>query len=51
MVKRTHKMLNNALFSLIEERSYDSLSIQDITERANIGRATFYVHYRDKEHL
>lgn len=50
-VKRTRQMLHHAFFSLIEERSYDSLSIQDITERANIGHATFYVHYRDKEHL
>jgi AcrR family transcriptional regulator len=50
-VKRTRQMLHHALLSLIEERGYDSLSIQDITERANIGRATFYVHYRDKEQL
>jgi AcrR family transcriptional regulator len=40
-----------ALLSLIEERGYDALSIQDITERANIGRATFYIHYQDKEQL
>jgi AcrR family transcriptional regulator len=50
-VKRTRQMLHQALLSLIEERGYDSLSIQDITERANIGRATFYVHYQDKEQL
>ena len=50
-VKRTRQMLHHALFSLMEEREYDSLSIQDITERANIGRATFYVHYKDKEQL
>ncbi len=50
-VKRTRQMLHHALLSLIEERGYDALSIQDITERANIGRATFYVHYQDKEQL
>jgi len=50
-VKRTRQMLHAALLSLIEERGYDSLSIQDITERANIGRATFYVHYQEKEQL
>ncbi len=50
-VKRTRQMLHQAILSLIEERGYDSLSIQDITNRANIGRATFYVHYQDKEQL
>jgi AcrR family transcriptional regulator len=50
-VLRTRQMLRDALFELIEERGYDALSIQDITERANIGRATFYVHYVDKEQL
>jgi AcrR family transcriptional regulator len=50
-VTRTRQMLRDALFALIEERGYDTLSIQDITERANIGRATFYVHYPDKEQL
>lgn len=50
-VKRTRLMLRQALLSLIEERGYDSLSIQDITDRANVGRATFYVHYQDKEQL
>ncbi len=50
-VKRTHQMLRDALFALIEERGYDQLTIQDITERATVGRATFYVYYRDKEQL
>jgi AcrR family transcriptional regulator len=50
-VVRTRQLLRDALFALIEERGYDTLSIQDITERANIGRATFYVHFRDKEQL
>ncbi len=50
-VTRTRQMLRDALFALIEERGYDLLSIQDITERANIGRATFYVHYPNKEQL
>ena len=50
-VKRTRQMLHQALLSLIGERGYDALSIQNITERANIGRATFYVHYQDKEQL
>jgi AcrR family transcriptional regulator len=50
-VQRTLQMLSDALFALIIERGYDALTVQDITERANIGRATFYLHYHDKEQL
>lgn len=50
-VQRTRQMLQQALFALLEERKYDTLTVQDITERANIGRATFYTHYADKEQL
>jgi AcrR family transcriptional regulator len=50
-VQRTRQMLQQALFALLEERGYDALTVQDIAERANIGRATFYTHYADKEQL
>jgi AcrR family transcriptional regulator len=50
-VLRTRKLLSEALFALILEQGYDSVTIQDITDRANLGRATFYLHYRDKEEL
>ena len=50
-IQRTLQMLSNALFALIVERGYEAITVQDITERANIGRATFYLHYRDKEQL
>jgi AcrR family transcriptional regulator len=50
-VQRTLLMLSDALFALIVERGYDAITVQDITERANIGRATFYLHYHDKEQL
>lgn len=50
-VLRTRKLLRGALMELIMERGYDKLSIQDITDRANTGRATFYLHYRNKEEL
>lgn len=50
-VLRTRRMLRDALISLILERGYDDLSIQDITDRADLRRATFYLHYRDKEEL
>lgn len=50
-VQRTHQLLREALLALIVEKGYEAVSVQDITERANIGRATFYLHYPDKEHL
>lgn len=50
-VLRTRKALSEALFALILEQGYDSVTIQDITDRANLGRATFYLHYSDKEEL
>ncbi len=37
--------------SLMTEKSYDSITVQNILDRADVGRATFYSHYRDKEDL
>ena len=50
-IQRTRPLLQEALFQLIVERGYESITIADITERANLGRTTFYLHYRDKEEL
>jgi AcrR family transcriptional regulator len=50
-VVRTRQMLREALISLILERGYDNLTINDITTRADLRRATFYLHYDDKEDL
>jgi AcrR family transcriptional regulator len=36
---------------LILEKGYDAVTIEDITERADLGRTTFYLHYKDKEEL
>lgn len=49
--QRTRQLLRDALTALILERGYDDITIQDITDKANLGRATFYLHYRDKEEL
>lgn len=50
-VQRTRKFLRDSLMALILEEGYDEISIQDITEKANLGRATFYLHYKDKDEL
>lgn len=50
-VQRTLPLLQGALFDLVIERGYECITIADITERANLGRTTFYLHYRDKEDL
>jgi AcrR family transcriptional regulator len=50
-IQRTLPLLQEALFQLIIERGYEPVTIADITERANLGRTTFYLHYRNKEDL
>ncbi|MFE6139585.1 MULTISPECIES: TetR/AcrR family transcriptional regulator [Bacillus] len=50
-VRRTHNLLRDSLIELMDEKSYESITIQDITERATVNRATFYRHYEDKEDL
>lgn len=50
-IQRTRQALRTALLELITEKGYDSISIEEITERADVGRATFYLHYKDKEDL
>ena len=42
-IERTRHMLSDALFALIGERGYENITVQDITDRANVGRATFYL--------
>lgn len=49
--QRTRKKLQRAALSLIVEKGYEAVTIQEITDRADLGRATFYIHYADKEAL
>lgn len=49
--RRTRRQLKEALFALILEKGYDAVTIEEITSRADLGRTTFYLHYKDKEDL
>lgn len=49
--QRTRQLLRDSLIALILEKGYDAVTVQDITDRANLGRATFYLHYKDKDEL
>lgn len=49
--QRTRELLQKALVELIAERGYDAITIQDIVDRANVGRTTFYLHYTSKDEL
>lgn len=50
-IQRTRELLRTAILELVAEQGLDSLRIEDITDRANLRRATFYMHYRDKDEL
>ena len=50
-IRRTQKLLREALIELIEERGFEALTIGEITERAMVSRAAFYRNYHDKYDL
>lgn len=50
-IPRTRQMLQHALISLALEKRYEAISIKDICEVANVGRSTFYAHFKDKDDL
>ena len=47
-VKRTYQMLNDALASLLKEKSFEDLTVLEICDAAGVHRATFYKHFVDK---
>ncbi len=47
-VIRTRKLLREAFLELIVEQDFQAITVQDITDRAMINRATFYAHFEDK---
>ena len=50
-IQKTRDLLHRALAALIREKPYDSISVKEILDRADVGRSTFYTHYRDKDEL
>jgi len=50
-VQKTRKLLQDALIELVAQKSYESVSIREILETANVGRSTFYSHFQDKDQL
>jgi AcrR family transcriptional regulator len=49
--QRSQTLLREALFALVREKGFESLTVQEILDRANVGRATFYAHFQNKEDL
>lgn len=50
-VKRTRSLILGAFSDLLAEKGFESISVQDVTDRAEINRATFYAHFEDKYKL
>ena len=50
-IRRTRKSLRDALMALILEKEFDAITIQEIADRADVNRATFYLHFKDKQDL
>ncbi len=50
-IKRTRELLVKALMELMQEKSFQAITVQDIAERATINRVTFYAHFEDKSAL
>jgi AcrR family transcriptional regulator len=50
-IERTQQLLRGALRSLIQEKGFEALTVQEIIDRANVGRATFYSHFDNKDDL
>ena len=50
-VRRTRDALGDALIALMQEKSFETITVQDVLDRAHVSRSTFYTHYSDKDDL
>jgi AcrR family transcriptional regulator len=50
-VRRTRDALGDALIALMQEKAFDTITVQDVLDRAHVSRSTFYSHYSDKDDL
>jgi AcrR family transcriptional regulator len=50
-VRRTRTALRDALLALMTEKGYEAVTVQDLIDRADVGRSTFYAHFTDKADL
>src|SRR3979490_230288 len=48
---RTKRQLSEALVELVKVKRFDDITVQNVIDRADVGRSTFYTHFRDKEDL
>lgn len=49
--KRTRDVLGDALITLMHEKPFDTITVQDVLDLAEVSRSTFYTHFRDKDDL
>src|SRR6266480_1211108 len=50
-VRRTRDRLGDALIELLLQKPFDDITVQEVLERAEVSRSTFYSHFRDKNDL
>src|SRR5713101_5160339 len=50
-IRRTRSLLSDALVALMQEKPIDKITVQEVLDRATVGRSTFYLHYRDRDDL
>jgi AcrR family transcriptional regulator len=50
-IRRTRDRLGDALIELLKDKGFDAFTVQDVLDRAQVARSTFYAHYRGKEDL
>src|SRR5918998_5436078 len=50
-VKRTRDALGDALMALMQEKPFETITVQEVLDRAQVSRSTFYTHYSDKDDL